>query len=111
MAPPRKTITQYEQEATRLENGCLIHPSCRVARKIYYMRHPETLDQHYICHTCDEPFCIEDSHHFPGSPTDNIRDSVAKGRHSCFANVKLAQAASPFGTDKWDSSKRDFKDA
>jgi len=35
----------------------------------------------YVCHTCDNRKCIEPSHLFAGSPTDNVMDMVRKGRH------------------------------
>jgi hypothetical protein len=44
-----------------------------------------------VCHTCDNPRCIEDGHHFLGSWKDNVRDATVKGRHSAFRNVTLAQ--------------------
>ena len=84
MAPLRKTIQQYEREATKV-GKCLIHPSFGVARKIYKMRHNIVLPSNIaVCHKCDIPKCIRDSHHFLGTWKDNIQDSVRKGRHSCF---------------------------
>jgi hypothetical protein len=83
MAPPRKTLEQYESEARRV-GPCLIHPSWRVARKIYMMRHGTLPPNIAVCHTCDDPLCILDAHHFAGTWGDNVRDAVRKGRHSCF---------------------------
>lgn len=86
MAPPKKTIEQYEAEAEQA-GECLIHPAARAARKVYQLRHG-TIDNPKlaVCHTCDNPKCIEDKHHWLGSWGDNVRDAVAKGRHSCFKN-------------------------
>lgn len=32
------------------------------------------------CHRCDNTRCVNPDHVFPGSTTDNVRDSIAKGR-------------------------------
>lgn len=80
MAPPRKTVQQYEQEATP-SGECLLHPSQGAARKVYILRHgdPRPL---VVCHTCDTPACINDSHHFAATSATNTADAIAKGRFS-----------------------------
>lgn len=83
MAPPRKTVAQYEAEATRV-GECLVHPTVQPARKVFQLRHGNLPSHIAVCHTCDNPKCIEDAHHFTGTWADNVRDAVAKGRHSCF---------------------------
>lgn len=35
----------------------------------------------YACHRCDTPKCINVEHLFWGTPKDNVRDMVLKGRH------------------------------
>jgi hypothetical protein len=101
MAPPRKSVKDYERESTRLPNGCLVHKAYNIARKVYFERHPKGERSLLVCHTCDNHHCIEDRHHFLGTSRDNIVDSVKKGRHSCFKNMLKAQAKSPFGTKAW----------
>jgi hypothetical protein len=76
----RKSLAQYESESTT--NGeCLEHKSVS-PRLIYKLRHGDIPDSLFVCHTCDNPSCINDSHHFLGTSQDNVKDSVAKGRHS-----------------------------
>ena len=95
MAQPKKTIMQYEKESIR-KGSCLIHSANGIARRIYQLRHGSILPKVLVCHTCDDPFCIEDRHHFLGTKKDNAIDSVKKGRHSCFKNCAKPGKRHPF---------------
>lgn len=35
----------------------------------------------YVCHRCDVRHCVRPDHLFLGTPTDNVRDCITKGRY------------------------------
>lgn len=54
-----------------------------VSRAIYQAFYNVILERNqYVCHTCDNPSCVEITHLFVGSPSDNQQDMLRKGRNA-----------------------------
>lgn len=49
-------------------------------RVAYTVHHGPIEDGQVICHTCDNPSCVNPSYLFAGSQRDNLRDMATKGR-------------------------------
>jgi|SRR5215813_5517760 len=49
-------------------------------RTAFLIQHGPIPDGHYVCHTCDTKACCRGEHLFAGTPLDNMRDKMAKGR-------------------------------
>lgn len=61
-------------------------------------------DEMFICHTCDNPLCVNPSHLFLGTNQDNIADMVRKGRRAGDNHwTKKLDGRLPSGERHWNS--------
>ncbi len=65
----------YGQSGTRRHGTRLAH---RIA---WIEAHGPIHDGMCICHTCDNPACVNVEHLFVGTQKDNLNDMATKGRH------------------------------
>lgn len=52
----------------------------RVSRLLWEKANGPIPKGRYMCHRCDNPKCVEISHLFAGTPTQNMQDAKNKGR-------------------------------
>ena len=100
-------LERFAAKTRRADNGCLIWTAAtsgRPGRKygcfyaagkpIKAHRFALLLKQGFLtpglmaCHTCDERLCVEPSHIYEGTASDNVRDAVERGQHSNGQSLK-----------------------
>src|SRR6516165_431903 len=54
-----------------------LYIATRVAWRVYYNEDP---GKFFVCHECDNPLCVNKSHLWLGTTSDNMKDMGLKGR-------------------------------
>jgi len=97
MAPPLKSISEHMKNYQIDSNGCWIFggyhdkngygvfthgrgKQLRAHRASFEFHHGGLNAEMLVCHSCDNPSCINPNHLFTGTHKDNTQDMIKKGR-------------------------------
>lgn len=99
MSPPRISIEQRLKNYVETKNGCWNFlgnkdkdgygvfgygrgTQLRAHRASFQFHKKTSIDGFLVCHSCDNPSCINPNHLFLGNAKDNTQDMIKKGRRA-----------------------------
>lgn len=82
------------------------YDNLRAHRFAYYLHNKVDPKELQVCHTCDNPSCVNPNHLFLGTTQDNTKDRDLKGRHNPARGDKQGSRTKPEtrprGKDHWN---------
>ena len=80
--PPPRFVKPTFWDLLDKTGDCWVRPGtkARHSREAWVLANGPVPEGRYICHTCDNPPCCNPAHLFVGTPSENVKDAVAKGR-------------------------------
>lgn len=72
----------YGHFRRKINNKWQMEKAHRFSYEIYYGVTRNSMKGLFVCHTCDNPSCVNPDHLFLGTNKDNVNDMVRKKRHS-----------------------------
>ena len=71
----------YRKRGTGGYGRVMLNYKSYVASRLFYIVHFGNIPPgRFVCHSCDNPSCVNPDHLFLGTQKDNIQDMIAKGR-------------------------------
>jgi len=81
-------------------NFCLKKPKTMLAHRVSYLwAYGELPANREVCHTCDNPSCVNPNHLFLATHLENMRDCVNKGRMNRISRKGENNAYNKYSTD------------
>lgn len=97
----KKTNGCWEWQASLHPRGYgrfqLKNKTVRAHRISYFLQHNKISSKKVICHSCDNPKCVNPAHLWEGTAKENTEDMIIKGRLVKFRSKRKKASSKYFG--------------